>query len=689
LPDAGHPLVRACEAIGRVEQITFVPPPEALRGLAMRDPVGAICLSSGVRSRRVALGGSWYRREGRALLAFRESDQRPMALIPRGSRRYQVFDPVEDTHTRVNEELAAALRPYAYTFYRPFHAQPVSLRYLMLFGLRGTWGEVALVLLLGLAVGALGTTMPLLIANVFDTIIPGAERQHMLEAALFLFAALLASTMLGLTRGFAFLRIENRVEARVQAAVFDRLLSLPAQFFRNFSSAELAQRAAAIGSIRKMLTGSAISAVFAGVFSFFSFALLFWFSRKLAMIATALTAVQLMAFAIAAISLLRLQRRSVEAQTRTSGVARRVMGGIPKIRVSGVERRAFSVWSKAAAENWVLAVKTSRISSGLGVFNIAFPLLASIAIFYAAGQRGFNISTGRFVAFLLAYGSFSGALTQLVQAAIGLVGIAPAYQSAKPILDAVPEADPSKPPAGELTGRIELSHIYFRYGKDGHLVLKDISLKINPGEFVAFVGPSGSGKSTIFRILLGFEQPESGTVFFDGQDIATLDVASVRQQMGIVLQNSTLFSGDIFQNIVCAGPFTLDQAWEAARMAGLDKDLQAMPMGMYTMVGVGGAGLSGGQRQRLMIARAIVGRPRILLFDEATSALDNQTQAVVSRSLDNMRATRVVIAHRLTTVMRADRIFVVEKGEIVQAGTYEELMKQPGVFAELAKRQLT
>ena len=555
-------------------------------------------------------------------------------------------------------------------------------------------GEVALVLLLGLAVGALGMTMPLLIANVFDTIIPGAERQHMLEAALFLFAALLSSTMLGLTRGFAFLRIENRVEARLQAAVFDRLLSLPARFFRHFSSAELAQRAAAIGNIRRMLTGSAISALFAGVFSFFSFALLFWFSRKLAMVATALTAVQLVAFAVAAVSLWRVQQRSVEAQTRTSGVARRVMGGIPKIRVSGVERRAFTVWSKAAAENRALSVKTSRISSALGVFNIAFPLPAAVAIFYAAGHLlnqagGLSISTGRFVGFLLAYGSFSGALTQLVQAGIGLLGIAPVYESAKPILDALPETDPSKPPAGELTGRIELSHIYFRYRKDGHLVLKDISLNIRPGEFVAFVGPSGSGKSTIFRILLGFEQPESGTVFFDGQDIAALDIASVRQQMGIVLQNSTVFSGDIFQNIVCAGPFTLDQAWEAARMAGLDKDLRTMPMGIYTMVGDGGAGLSGGQRQRLMIARAIVGRPRILLFDEATSALDNQTQAVVSRSLDNMRATRVVIAHRLTTVMKADRIFVVEKGEIVQAGTYEELMKQPGAFAELAERQLT
>lgn len=278
---------------------------------------------------------------------------------------------------------------------------------------------------------------------------------------------------------------------------------------------------------------------------------------------------------------------------------------------------------------------------------------------------------------------------QLVQIAMGLVSIVPVYKSAKPILDAVPETDPSKPLAHDLTGKIELSHVNFRYRSDGPLILKDITLSIAPGEFVAFVGPSGAGKSTIFRMLLGFEKPDSGTIFYDGQDMSTLDIASIRQQMGVVLQNSTVFNGDIFQNIVCSAPYTLDQAWEAARMAGFEDDLKNMPMGMHTIVGDGGAGLSGGQRQRLIIARAIVGKPRLLMFDEATSALDNQTQAIVSRSLENMRATRVVIAHRLTTVMKADRIFVIDKGEVVQCGTYEELINQPGAFAELAKRQLT
>jgi NHLM bacteriocin system ABC transporter ATP-binding protein len=688
-----HPLVRACEAIGRVQHITFVPPAEVLRGMPMRDPVRAICRSSGVRARRVALEESWYREEGMPLLAFRESDEQPLALLPRGNR-YYLWDPVEGTQTKVTEALAATLQPFAYAFYRPFHPRPVTLKYLCLFGLSGAWRETILVLALGLIGGAMGMVMPLLTANVFDTIIPGAQRQRMLETALFLLAATLASTMLNLTRDFTFVRIETKVESKVQAAIFDRLLSLPARFFRSYSSGELAERSEAIGSIRKMLTGSAMSALFSGIFSVFNFFLLFRFSLYLAFAALVLTAIQVLALVICGFFYLRVQRRIIAAQIRVSGLMLQLIRGIAKFRVSGTERRAFSAWSGAASEIWSESIRSSRIANALGVFNAAFSLITSIGIYFLTGAlmsqpEGLKLSTGSFIAFGAAYGTFSGSFIQLAQVAIGLLAAVPVYQSAKPILEAIPETDPSKPMAGDLTGKIEISRVTFRYREDGPPILKDISVSITPGQFVAFVGASGSGKSTIFRILLGFEKPESGTVFFDGQDISTLDIASIRQQMGVVLQNSTVFSGDMFQNIVCSAPYTLDQAWEAARMAGFEQDLKNMPMGMHTIVGDGGAGLSGGQRQRLMIARAIVGKPRILMFDEATSALDNHTQAIVSRSLEGLRSTRVVIAHRLTTVMKADRIFVVDKGAIVQSGTYEELMAQPGPFTELAKRQLT
>jgi ATP-binding cassette subfamily C protein len=264
----------------------------------------------------------------------------------------------------------------------------------------------------------------------------------------------------------------------------------------------------------------------------------------------------------------------------------------------------------------------------------------------------------------------------------------PLYERAAPILKTLPEVDSTRSNPGELSGAIEANHLVFRYRPDSPLVLRDLSFTVQPGQFVAFVGPSGCGKSTLLRLLLGFEQPESGAVYFDGQDLAGLDVQAVRRQMGVVLQTGKLISGDILTNIIGAAPLTVDDAWEAARLSGLDRDIQAMPMGLHTVINESGGGLSGGQRQRMMIARAIVAKPRLLLFDEATSALDNHTQSIVSQSLKGLKATRIVIAHRLSTIIDADRIFVVDKGRIEQSGTYEELMKQGGLFAELAKRQL-
>jgi ABC-type bacteriocin/lantibiotic exporter with double-glycine peptidase domain len=238
-----------------------------------------------------------------------------------------------------------------------------------------------------------------------------------------------------------------------------------------------------------------------------------------------------------------------------------------------------------------------------------------------------------------------------------------------------------------LKGAIELSHVSFNYQKDGPLVLDDVDFRIEADEFVAIVGPSGSGKSTLLRILLGFEMATEGGVFFDGQSLTTLDIRAVRQQIGVVLQHSRLMAGDIFTNIVGNTGRNQDDAWRAARQAALAKDIEAMPMGMHTVIAQGGGTLSGGQRQRLLIARALAAEPRIVFFDEATSALDNLTQAQVSESLESLRVTRVVIAHRLSTIRHADKIVVLERGRIVQMGRFEELMNVAGTFRELARRQ--
>jgi ATP-binding cassette subfamily C protein len=309
---------------------------------------------------------------------------------------------------------------------------------------------------------------------------------------------------------------------------------------------------------------------------------------------------------------------------------------------------------------------------------------------YLMAQPGMKpFTTGEFLAFLAAFTQFLTATLLMSSSVVSVLNIVPLYERAQPIFHTLPEVSAAKSTPGDLRGDIEISHVTFRYKPNTPPILRDISVSVQTGRFVAFVGPSGSGKSTLFRLLLGFETPESGAIYYDGQDLAGLDIQEVRRQMGVVLQNGRLVNADIFTNIVGSAPLTMEDAWEAVRLAGMEPDIRQMPMGMHTVIGEGGGSLSGGQRQRLMIARAIVGKPRVILFDEATSALDNETQSCVSRSLEKLQATRIVIAHRLSTVMNADCIYVMDKGVVVQSGTFTELMAQGGLFHELAKRQLT
>jgi ABC-type bacteriocin/lantibiotic exporter with double-glycine peptidase domain len=386
---------------------------------------------------------------------------------------------------------------------------------------------------------------------------------------------------------------------------------------------------------------------------------------------------------------LRYQRRETEMVGKVSSLVLQLLTGIAKLRVAGAEMRAFAVWAGQYSIQKANTAKAQSAANALLVFNSASTVLTSLVVFAAVVYfLGGSVSTGDFVAFNVAFAQFLYASADITTAFTNIFQAAPFYERAKPILRTLPEVDTEKPDPGVLRGRVEINHVSFRYDPDGPLVLDDVSLRAEPGEFVAIVGPSGAGKSSLFRQLLGFEEAEAGSVYYDDHPLSELNVQAVRRQMGVVLQNGRLMSGTIFQNITGVSQLTMDQAWEAARMAGLDRDIEMMPMGMFTFLGEGTSAISGGQRQRLMIARAIASKPRILLFDEATSALDNRTQAIVSSSLENLKATRIVIAHRLSTIMNADRIYVLKDGLIVQSGTYTELMEREGPFRDLAARQI-
>lgn len=456
----------------------------------------------------------------------------------------------------------------------------------------------------------------------------------------------------------------------------------------------MADRSFGIEYILRILTDSAINSILSGVFSIFSFFLLFYYNWELALIASGLA---LLIFATSAVSIyfgVHYQRQIFRIRGRISGMLLEFIGNIARLRVSGAEPRAFAAWAREFAKQKELSIRAQKVSNGLAIFSSAFPVISLAVIFgYATQLMGQPLlhafTTGALLAFLTAFAQFQSGALQLSAAIGSALGVVPLYERAKPIFETLPEMADANQHPGELSGSIEINHVNFRYHPDLPLVLRDVSFAVKPGQFVAVVGPSGSGKSSLLRLLLGFEKPESGAIYYDGQDLTGLDVQAVRRQIGVVLQSARLTSGTILDNIVGSAPLTIDDAWEAAQKAGLEQDIREMPMGMYTMVSEGGGNLSGGQGQRLMIARAIVKRPRIFLFDEATSALDNRTQAMVSRSLEAFRATRIVIAHRLSTIINADRILVVEKGMVVQSGSYQDLANQEGLFRELAKRQLT
>lgn len=693
--DPDDPTLLACQAVGKHLGVPIASSSASIRAAStIKDRVVSIARASDLRHRVVALKGKWWVDASGPLLAFRDNDNRPVALLPAADRGYQLYDPVEHSTIRLSGEVALSLNGFAYTFYRPLPSRKISIWDLLLFGMRDAKRELLTILFMGICGGLMGMVLPIATGIIFDSIIPGAQRGQLLQICAFLVIVAIATSLFTLVQNFAMLRLEGKMGASLQAAVWDRLLRLPVPFFRRYTSGDLADRSSGIEYIMRALTGSAIYSILSGMFSIFSFLLLFYYSWQLALIATGLAFVIFASSAVSAYLEIRYQRQIFQARGRISGMLLEFIGNIARLRVSGAEPRAFAVWAREFSTQKQVSVRARKVSNTLAIFNSAFPVVSMAILFsYAARLMGHpllihGLTTGTFLAFLAAFVQFQTAALGLSSAVESALGVVPLFERSVPIFVALPEVSKANRQPGELTGAIEINHVFFRYHPELPLILNDISFAIKPGQFVAIVGPSGSGKSSLLRLLLGFERPEAGAIYYDGLDLANLDIQAVRQQLGVVLQSARMSSGTIFENIIGSGPFTLDDAWEAARSAGLEQDIREMPMGMHTVVSEGGGNLSGGQRQRLLIARAMVKKPRIFLFDEATSALDNRSQEIVSHRLDAFSATRIVVAHRLSTIINADRILVLEKGVIVQCGSYTELTSEEGLFRQLAQRQL-
>ena len=693
----GTPLLIAVGAIARVQKINIQPPAASEDLSLLQDPIEAIARASQFRIRRVQLTGNWWQEEHGAILAY-TSDNSPVALLPhREGKGYLLFDPVLKNRTTVDEAIAQTIATDAYVFYRPLPLVVHNIVELFRFGIEGYQKDILLIVIVGALTTILGMVAPYATGMLIDKAIPDSDRLLLWQIGLALFAAALGKSAFQLSQGIITLRVENATDVNLQLAVWDRLLKISPAFFRQYTSGDLVNRLLAVRQIRSQLSGATQRTLLSGIFSLLNLGLMFAYNVKLALIGLAISVLAIIVTITSGILLVRKERQQEKLDGEIDGLTVQLIGGVAKLRVAAAESRAFATWAEKYSQKTKLTFGIQQINDAVSTFNEALPLISSVLLFWFAilfikiAQAKGNptgLTAGTFLAFYAAFGIFITGVTDLSNTLTDVLGIVPLWERAKSIVQAPTEYDPQRTDAGRLAGRVVIDHITFRYREEGAPILDNVCIQANPGEFIAIVGSSGSGKSTLFRLLLGFEIPQSGTVYYDGQDFTGLDVISVRRQLGVVLQNGRVQQSSIFDNIACGALITLKEAWKAAQMAGLAEDIEQMPMGMYTVVSEGGSNLSGGQRQRLLIARALIGKPKIILMDEATSALDNRTQAVVTQSLETLSATRIVIAHRLSTIRHADRIYVLEAGRVVQVGSFNELIQQEGLFARLVARQL-
>ena len=692
-PETAEPLLAACQLVGEAQGIAGRQVPESLRHARQADELAAICAAWRVRHRRVLLRGDWWRRDNGPLLAFQwvdaaQQQRRPVALLPTSPRAYELVDPAAGTRQPAGAALAESLTGEAYMFYPPLPERPLGKGDLVRYTLARVRPELGTILAMGVVGGLLGLLVPIATAEVFGSAIPGANASQLLAVTLALIAAGVGAAVFQVTRSIAVLRLGAKMEGSLQAAVWDRLLALPATFFRSFTVGDLAERSLGIDRIREQFTGNAATAILGACFSLFNLLLLFYYSLPLALLAIGLVALMAAVTWLLTALQLRRQRQLYAAQGKLASLVFGLIHGIAKLRIAGAEQRAFALWADGFAEQRRRTIQSQRLANAQAAFNAIYTVLTSIGIFAMVGfSSAAGLPLGEFLAFNAAFSQFLAAALAMIAVIASVIATVSIYERLSPILASTPEVDHAKTDAGVLSGDFEFSHVSFSYPPDGPPVLDDVSFRAAPGELIALVGPSGGGKSTCLRLILGFEKPASGSIYFDGQDLSGLSAQSVRRQIGVVLQTGRPLAGDIRSNILGSSNLSIEDAWEAARMVGLEDDIRSMPMGMYTLISEGADTFSGGQKQRILIARALVRRPRIMLFDEATSALDNRSQEIVSRSLERLKATRVLIAHRLSTIANADRIYVIDNGRVVEQGTYQELATMGGMFSRLVARQ--
>ena len=682
-------LLKTCNLIGKIEKIKFI---QGFKNSSQAwSPLKKILRASNIRSRKIYLNINWWKSDHGHLLAFLKDEKTPVALI-RKNKKYILINIRTGTEVSVNKEISENISNEAHSFFSPLPDGKISQLALLKFILAFTKKDVLFFFILGVFGAVLSLFIPIMSGYIFSVIVPGGLRGSLFEIIGILLTIV---TLLGITniaRDLAVLRFEGKSSYKLQSAVWDRILSLKVPFFNKYDPGNLAQRSLSIEKIRQILSANVMTAMVSAIFSIFYLGLMLYYDLKLTLLALCLGLI----VAGFTLTISRLAYKHVAGYMRMqaiiSGVMMMMMSGISKIRMTASEDKVFNIWADKFSKQKKHYADKQKLIIIASVFTYGFPILATLLIYIrihallTLPNSIFNI--GDFIAFNSAYLSFQGALISAFMVTVPIMSIKPALELLRPILEADTENYTNKKDIGVLTGAIEISDLSFKYSDSDKIILKNINLKINEGEFIAIVGESGSGKSTLLRILLGFEEYQKGTVSYNGTDMKDIDIRSVRDQTGVVLQDGKIMEGTVLYNIVGTSDYTVEEALAAAKMAGCDKDIEGLEQQMNTVLPAGGGVLSGGQQQRIVIARAIIRDPKLIIFDEATSALDNDTQKTVTENLDKLKITKIVIAHRLSTIKNADTIVVLENGEITEKGSYDSLVKNKSFFYNLVKNQM-
>ena len=675
----------ALEKILRYYHRSYEETPESIDTL--EEQLEYVMYPQGMLYRKVSLEDGWYRHAVGAYLGFREEDGKPLALIPSGLFGYRCYDPIAGDSYLLNKKTDDLVQKEAYCFYQPFPQSKINIPALFWYILGNMHIQDFLKIIgITLAVTLVGFLVPKLTNLLYGPVLQSKSIHVLVAMATFMISVGISKLLITTARDLISACVDTRIQLNVEAATMMRMLSLPPSFFRQFSSGELSSRIQSVNSLCSTLVNTVLTTGITSLISLLYVTQIFRYAPSLVYPSLVIILLTIgFSFLTMIMEMLR-QKKIMETEAKTMGLSYALINGVQKIRLAGAEKRAFAKWSSSYNKSAELLYNPPIFLKVGSVITEGITLIGTIVL-YAIALRT-HIRVNDYMAFNAAYGTVMGAFSSVLSIAMIVARIKPVLDMAKPILDAIPETGEHKKMVTSLKGNIEMNNVTFRYAEGGPAIADHLSLKIHAGEYVALVGPSGAGKTTLMRLLLGFEKPELGTIYYDGKDIDQIDLTSLRRKIGTVMQNGGLFNDSIYSNIaLSSNSLTMDEAWEAAETACIANDIRSMPMGMFTMISEGQGGISGGQKQRIMIARAIAPKPSILIFDEATSALDNIAQKKITEALDSLHCTRIVIAHRLTTIRSCGRILYLGNGRILEEGTYDELMAKNGLFADMVARQ--